>query len=107
MRVHVHVDYFGTDTGARASLRSYCEAAMRRALGRDAHAIERVTTTLRRESRVGLSERWTVRVELRTVNGVARSLRADATARRPHGAIDDAALAAWGALHQTDAMAVA
>ena len=106
MEVHVRLEFYGIDTPARESLRAFCDEQVRRALQRDLNAVRRVVVTVRRDP-ARLVERWTARIDVTLHQNVTGALCAEATARHPHGAVEDATLAAWSALRGTDARAAA
>lgn len=106
MEVAVLLDFYGFETTDREALRAFCERQVRRALHGDRHDVARVLVTLRRDPVVAIGQRWTARIELHMKRARAVPISVTAMALRPHGAVDDAALTLWSALHASDALAV-
>lgn len=93
---HALVDH--VDRHHRAPLEAAAVAAARGAFGRLAD-VERVEVFLSREAPG--SERWRVGIDV--IRSGGRVVRAAATARLPHAALDDACIAAWASLRGADA----
>jgi hypothetical protein len=106
MKVYVRLEFFGVDTDGREALQAFCERHVGRALAGDRHRVERAVVVLRRDVPTSASPRWAARVELTLTRPGARELTVNASAPRPHAAVEDAALAAWSQLHVADAQAV-